>query len=232
MKGKLIAIEGTDASGKETQARLLVERLKREKIASEKLSFPMYNTPTGKIIGACYLGKEELCNDLFKEPEGWFLEGASNVDALTACGLFAIDRRYNRDKIKGLLELGVNVILDRYVDSNMAHQGGKISDKEERLKLFEKLEILEYQIYEIPKPNFTIFLYVPYQVALELKKKRKEKADQHESNIDHLINAEKTYLELKELHNYITINCVNNNQMRTIEDINEEIYGIVRKLVK
>ena len=57
MRGKLIVIEGTDCSGKETQAKLLVNKLKELNIPAQKLSFPNYNTPTGKIIGSCYLGK-------------------------------------------------------------------------------------------------------------------------------------------------------------------------------
>ena len=54
MRGKLIVIEGTDCSGKETQTRLLVDRLNREGIRAERLAYPDYDTPTGKIIGACY----------------------------------------------------------------------------------------------------------------------------------------------------------------------------------
>ena len=65
MKGKLIVVEGTDCSGKETQTRLLVEKLLKENIKIERLSFPMYDTPTGKIIGACLLGKPDMCNQLF-----------------------------------------------------------------------------------------------------------------------------------------------------------------------
>ena len=66
MRGKLIVIEGTDCSGKETQTRLLVDRLNREGIRAERLAYPDYDTPTGKIIGACYLGKEYLCKSELK----------------------------------------------------------------------------------------------------------------------------------------------------------------------
>ena len=64
MRGKLIVIEGTDCSGKETQAKLLTQKLKKRNIKVEHLSFPNYDTPTGRIIGSCYLGKEELCKKL------------------------------------------------------------------------------------------------------------------------------------------------------------------------
>ncbi len=72
MKGKLIVVEGTDCSGKETQTRLLTERLQKENIKVARLSFPMYDTPTGKIIGACLLGKPGMCDELLKESHSFF----------------------------------------------------------------------------------------------------------------------------------------------------------------
>ena len=181
MKGKLIVIEGTDCSGKETQTLLLEQKLNNLGIKSKRLSFPMYDSPTGQIVAACYLGKEEYCDYLFKDGiRGLFKEGASNVDYLTSSLYYAADRRYNSKKIIELLDQGVNVILDRYIYSNLAHQGGKISNKEERYKYFKKMETLEFDILEIPKPDKVIFLYVPYEVATILKKNRKESQDQHE----------------------------------------------------
>ena len=55
MKGKYIVIEGTDSSGKETQSKLLEKRLKDKGIKCIRFSFPMYDTPTGKIVEDCYL---------------------------------------------------------------------------------------------------------------------------------------------------------------------------------
>ena len=129
---KFIVIEGTDSSGKETQSRKLVDRLNKENINSTYLTFPMYDTPTGKIIGGPYLGKEHIS-------EGWFEEKAYNVDPLVASAYYAADRRYNFHKIENHLNNGTNVILDRYIDSNMAHQAGRELDKNKRLKLYKKI---------------------------------------------------------------------------------------------
>ena len=74
--GKIILIEGTDCSGKETQSNLLMEKLKSEGLKVDKLAFPDYDSPTGKIIGGPYLGKSYIC-------QSWFDEGAVNVDAKT-----------------------------------------------------------------------------------------------------------------------------------------------------
>ena len=220
---KIIVIEGTDCSGKETQSKMLLERLNQNNIDSVYMTFPAYDTPTGKIIGGSYLGKESIGKCVFPE-------GAVNVDAKVASLYYAADRLYNKPKIEEILN-NSNVIIDRYVESNMAHQGGKIKDKNERLKMYEFLRSLEYDLLELPQPDITIFLYMPYQYAVELKKNRTE-LDQHELSEEHLRNAEDCYLELAELHNYIKIDCVKDGVIRTKEDINDEVYQKVKALIK
>ncbi len=223
MRGKMIVVEGTDCSGKETQTSLLVQRLKKAGRKIERLSFPAYDTPTGKIVGGPYLGKQYIC-------DGYFPEGAANVDPKVAALYYAADRKYNIPKILELLDNGYDVILDRYVESNMGHQGGKIFDKEERLKLYKDLEYLEYEFLELPRPDLIIFLYVPYKKVAELRAGRDEPADQHEASPLHIRNAEHAYLELAEIHDYKKIDCVDKKgKMRNIEDIHEDVYDIVCK---
>ena len=223
-RGKLIVIEGTDCSGKETQSNLLKEKLEELGCLVYKASFPMYDTPTGKIIGGPYLGKEYI-------GEGWFKEGATNVDPLVASAYFTADRKYNINTINEKLEEGYTVILDRYVESNMAHQGGKIFDKEKREDLYWKLDLLEYEIFELPRPDKVYFLYMPQAYTEILKKERSESSDQHESDIKYLLNSEKAYLELANIYNFVTINCVKNGKIKSIEAINEDLLGEVFKEV-
>ena len=87
MKGKLIAIEGTDCSGKETQANLLVKKLKAMGHKAIVIGFPMYDSPTGKIIGGPFQGGTSIC-------ESWFEEGPTNVDPKISCLFYAADRKY------------------------------------------------------------------------------------------------------------------------------------------
>ncbi len=230
--GKIIVIEGTDCSGKETQTRLLVERLKKQNIKIERISFPMYDTPTGKIIGACLLGKKEMCKTLLREEHGFFPEGGGNIDSLAAINLYAADRRYNLPKIKKLLDEGNIVIIDRYVTSNMAHRGGLIENKADRLKMYDKIDKLEYEINELPRPDKTVLLYLPYEYACELKKNRKEAPDEAETNVEYLKKGEKAYLELADIYNYDIINCVSNTTIRTIEDINDELYNKIAEVIQ
>ncbi len=223
LMSKLIVIEGTDCSGKETQSNLLEKRLNNENIPSKKLSFPMYETPTGRIIGGPYLGKKLI-------GEGFFEEGASNVPAKVASLYFAADRKYNIPKVYEYLDKGHNVILDRYIESNMAHQGGKIKASEERFEMYDWLNKLEYGLLELPRPDLTILLYVPHQFAQKLKASRAETPDQHEADLEYLKLAETAYLELADLHGFKTVECVKDDKMRSIEDINDDVYKIVMDL--
>lgn len=224
MNGKLIVIEGTDCSGKETQSNLLIERLKKNNIRIEKFSFPNYNSPTGKIVGGPYLGKSYIC-------EGWFSEGAPNVDPKVSSLYYAADRLYNIDKIRFLLDNGVNVILDRYIFSNMAHQGGKLQDKNERFAMYDWLDNLEFNLLNLPKPDISVFLHMPFECSLSLKGSRTESLDQHEASKEHLTSAENAYIELASRYDFYTIECNDGQRIRSIDEINVDLYDyIISKL--
>ena len=230
-KGKIIVIEGTDCSGKETQTKLLVEKLEGIGKKVKRISFPMYDSPTGKMIGACLLGKPEMCKELLKESHGFFPEGGGNIDSLAAIDLYAADRRYNLPKINDLLNQGYIVIIDRYVASNMAHRGGLLESRQDRLKIYKKIEMLEYEINELPRPDKTILLYLPYEYACIWKKNRKEVADETEKNEKYLKMGEKAYLELSAIYDYDVIDCVKDKQIRTIEDINIELFNKIKEIL-
>lgn len=225
--GKLIVVEGTDCSGKETQTNLLMERLIAAGIKVKKYSFPNYNSTTGKIIGGPYLGKNYIC-------DGWFNEGASNVDPKVSSLYYAADRKYNIWVILEDLKNGYNVILDRYVYSNMAHQGGKLKTYEERLELFSWIEKLEFDLLELPHADIKVFLHMPYYSASKLRENRnkEEKMDQLESSKEHLQMAEQAYIELAKKYNFYKVECAKNGIARTIEDINQELYDYILETLK
>lgn len=221
---KLILIEGTDCSGKETQTKKVIERLNDDNIKSVYFGFPNYESPTGKIIGGSYLGKPAIGPCIFPE-------GANNVPVKVASLYYAADRLYNIDKINAYLKEGINVFLDRYVVSNMAHQGGQLGDRAERERMYKWLEDLEYGLLNLPKPDVTIFLHMPYEYSLVLKSARSEALDELEKSKEHLIAAERAYLELVELYGFDKIECVRDGEIRTIQDINDElILKLKRKL--
>ena len=65
--GKIIVIEGIEGSGKETQSNLLVDALNKLGIKSIEFSFPMYESPTGKIFKDCILNITK-CLQLILKP--------------------------------------------------------------------------------------------------------------------------------------------------------------------
>lgn len=222
--GKLIVIEGTDCSGKETQTKLLEKRLNKEGKKCICLSFPMYDTPTGKIIGGSYLGKKEISDSLFDE-------GSANVDPYISCLYYAADRKYNINKVTDYINDGYIVILDRYTTSSMAYQGGKILDQDERFNMYNWIDKLEFWLLKLPVPDKTIFLHMPYEYSKELMKNR-EYLDDNEKEETHLKNAEKAYIELQELYNWNKIECVKDGRIKTKEEINDEIIEILNDYLK
>jgi len=226
-KGKLIVIEGTDCSGKETQTKKLMKRFEEEGIPCESMSFPIYSSPTGRIVGGPYLGKPEIC-------ESWFSNGANGTDSKIASLYYAADRRMALPKMLEILDSGKHLILDRYVSANMGHQGGKIRSEIEREKFYEGLENLEHGFLELPQPDLTVFLYMPYQVGMNLNKGREGKADGHESSPENLKNAEEAYLQLADIYDWIRVECApdgTKKSLRTREDIHEEVYKIISRRI-
>ena len=173
-------------------------------------------------MGGPYLGKEEIC-------KSYFTEGAVNVDPKVSCLYFAADRLYNLESLKKLVNSYDYVILDRYAFSNMAHQGGKEEDKNKRNEIYDFIYELEFNLLKLIKPDIVIFLHMPTKFALELRKNRTS-LDEHEKSIKHLTMAENAYLELKDKYGFKYISCVKEDKLRDIEDINDELYELIRNI--
>lgn len=215
--GKIIVIEGVNDSGKETQSKLLAKTLKEEGYKVVEFSFPMYKSPTGKIFKNCVLGKDG---------NGYFEEGYENLDPYVVCLYTAADRKYHKEKIERYLKNDYIVILNRYTSSNMAHQGSRYSDGEERFYMYQWIDKLEYWLLKLPKPDCTILLKVPAKYLNQLSEK--QVAFNFQEDIFDQDSVLKAYIELSELYNWDSIDCVSNNKMKSVEEIHEEIMKIVR----
>ncbi len=222
--GKIVVIEGTDCSFKETQSKMLKERLKRENIKVEQMSFPVYSSPTGRIIGGPFLGKPETC-------EGWFPETAPNVDWQVASLYYAADRKYHLNEILKYKAENEILILDRYIYSNMGYQVSKLRTKEERIEGFKWIEKLELELLGLPNSDLRIFLHMPLDGQKVIKSKREEPLDQNEANDNYNKVAEETYFEMAKLYDFKILECISNGIIKTPEEIHEEVYSNVKKLV-
>lgn len=215
----LIVIEGTDGSGKRTQTELLLARCAKEGVAAATLSFPQYGKKSAGPI-------EELLNGRYGPPDA--------VNPRVASLFYAIDRFDASEEIKKILSNNTLLILDRYVDSNAAHQGGKIADERERELFIEWLYALEYETLGIPRPDFSMILHVPAEVSLELIKKKPARAyiasgnqhDEIEKNLDHLRRSEQCYLWLasKNPDTHHVIECVENSALLSPDAIHDRVW--------
>ena len=111
----------------------------------------------------------------------------------------------------------------------MGHQAGKIDNLEERDAFLEWLENLEYGILNIPRPDIQIFLYLDPEIsrklALKVEKPNMDKTkDIHENDADHMRRASEAFLYVAEKYHRIKINCAENGELRTREDIAQELY--------
>lgn len=222
--GKFIVIDGTDGSGKSTQFKLLIERLEKEGYKVKTTDFPQYGKKSAGLV-------EEYLNGRYGSPD--------EVGPYRASILFAADRYDASFQIKKWLADGFIVLSDRYVSANMGHQGGKIADKQELKKYLDWLYDLEYNMFEIPKPDLNVILHVPSEISNILINEREDKEyienkqrDIHEEDLNHLKAAERTYLEIVEqFSDFTKLECTKNNEMMSREDIANLIWEKVRKII-
>ncbi|MBT6254457.1 thymidylate kinase [Candidatus Uhrbacteria bacterium] len=218
--GAFFVIDGTDGAGKATQTRKLVERFVSEGRAVETISFPQYGAKSAGMVEE-YLG-------------GKYGENAKDVNAKAASIFYAVDRFDASFKIKQWVAEGKIVISDRFVGSNMGHQGGKITDQDERSAYLAWNDDMEHNILRIPRPTLNVILSVPVEVAMKLakqgeKEKTKVKGDIHEKDPDHLQASIETFKEVAtNFPGYHLIDCSQEGGLRTIEDIHEEIWRAVQ----
>ena len=211
--GKLFVIEGIDGSGKSTQVNALVERLKRDGRTSMHIRFPQYDQPSSALL-RMYLAGE-------------FGSHPSDVNAFAASTFFAVDRyaAYKKDWGKDY-ENGATILSDRYVSSNLIHQGSKL-EGEEALEFFDWLYDFEYNKIGIPRPDRVIFLDMPIEVSQRLLNRRYSedggKKDIHESDVEYLENCRRAALFTAEYSGWITVHCAKDGKPRGIEDISNEI---------
>jgi len=227
MKGKLIVIEGTDGSGKETQSKLLVEYLNKNQSGSAKyIEFPQYGKPSAVMV-------EEYLNGR--------LGSAQDVSAKQASILYAVDRFAASSEIKEWLSKGKTVICNRYTTANKGHQAGKIlqSSNQDTISgevqkevdtFLDWIDELEYSTFAIPKPDYTVLLYMPHKVGQKLVAKKapreyiggKEK-DIHEADDSHLRAAEAAYLYVANKDAWSVINCAESDEPLPIETIHSMV---------
>ncbi len=221
---KFIVIEGPDGSGKATQTKLLLNFFKSKKKKVKKIDFPQYGKKSAGLV-------EEYLNGKYGS--------SKEVGPYRASVFYACDRYDASFKLRKWIESGYIIIADRYISSNVAHQGGKIRDKKERKRYLKWLYDLEYNIFKIPKPEVTIVLKTSTESSYKLSSKiedkekiakkhlylGKRKRDIHEKDKGHLADSLAVYLEMAKEYpkDFKVIECIEKGKLLSPERIHNKI---------
>lgn len=221
-KGILIALDGLDGSGKETQTRLLEEALKAKGIPCRSISFPTYDDQMSAAV-KLYLS-------------GAFGEDPHTVNSHAASVFYGVDRycSYMLDWKKDYEE-GTVILANRYTTANAVHQLSKLPEEEYDVFL-DWLFDLEYGKMGLPAPNLVLYLCVPPEVSASLIQSRSDQTgrikDIHEKDQKHLSDSYKAALYSAEKLGWAKIDCANDGRLRTREDIHQEILERVEEIFR
>ncbi len=209
-RGKLIAIEAGDGSGKTVQTELLVRAL-QAKGPVTRFDFPRYETASGKFVRECLQGVY-----------GDFLHLSPYFAGLP----YMIDRMNARGELYHALYQG-HIVCNRYVPSNIVHQSAKV-EGEERNKVIAFMEKMEYETLALPRPDIVIYLYVPASIAATFIRGDGGARDQYEQDLSYQERVGEVYRALsQERKDWTMIECVKDGKLLSKEEIHKKIMAAV-----
>ena len=220
--GKLIVLEGLDGSGKATQAKLLAEHLTAEGMQVREITFPDYESDSSALVKMYLAGR--------------FGDKPDDVNAYAASSFYAVDRyaSYKTDWGRFYEEGGV-VIADRYTTSNAVHQCSKLPP-EQWESFLHWLFDYECDLLRLPAPDKVIYLQVDPAVSQRLMTARyhgdETKKDVHEKDTEYLARSRRAAEYCAAHLGWDTVHCTAGDTMRSIEEIQTEVQGIVLKQLK
>ncbi len=214
MSRHLIVIEGTDGSGKSTQAQLACDALTAAGVDFKRLTFPRYKDDSSMLV------RMYLRGDFGTHPQ--------DVNAYAASTFYAADRyaSYKTDWQQDW-EAERVIFCDRYTTSNAVHQSSKLPE-DQLIPFTQWLFDYEYNLLGLPAPTCVIFLDLPPEVSFRMLEKRQgEAGDIHELDHDYLIRCHDRALTICEQYGWHRVNCARDGQIRSIEEIHQEIHKII-----
>lgn len=225
----LTVLEGLDGAGKSTQVKKLRAYLESLDGNLEYIHFPRYDAPVYGDLISRFLRGDFGANDA--------------VHPQLVALLFAEDRHGAAPQMKRVLEQGGNILLDRYVYSNIAYQCAKLKDADEAAALRDWIFETEYGNFELPKPDLNIFLDVPIAFVESKLKSQRGGADRdylegaqdiHEADIEFQKRVRKIYRQQCEIDpKFIRIDCSDDyGQMLPPDEIFAKVKAVVDEAVK
>ena len=209
LENMIIVFEGTDGSGKGTQAKKLLDYFVSNNKKAILLDFPQYDTPTGKLIYD-YLHSDN-----------------KTLSPLEIAKLFYNDQLAQKDYLIELQKQGMIIILDRYTLSTKVYQGANFDGKERQ----ELMNTVSNWQENLPKDDLTIVFDLPVEKSIERIIKRGRIMDNHEKNKNYLIRVHDLYIETAKKINYPIIECVENNHEKTVDEIFNEVLKVIKERI-
>lgn len=217
--GKLIVVEGAcDGIGKSTQYTLLKERLIKDGNNVVSHHFPSYGEYQGVPVEKYLKGEFGNIEDL----SPYFINN-----------LYAVDRAITwHSYLKKEYQNSI-ILLDRYTTSSLIYQSALIDDIEKRKEFIDYVISFEYEKLGIKEPDLVIFLEAPYDLVKKLRNERKVndgiQNDIHEKNDEFMRKVYENALFVADYLKFSKIKCNNGDHMRSIEDIHNDIYKLIKK---
>lgn len=217
--GKLIVIEGAcDGIGKTTQFNMLKERLEKDNIEIYYHHFPSYNTYQGTPVEKYLNGEYGNIEDL----SPYFINSLYANDRVITWNT-VLKHEYNNNKI---------ILLDRYTTSSLIYQSCELDSIEEKKKFIDYVIDFEYNKLELKQPDQVIFLTAPLDLVTNLRKERQNNQgiinDIHERNIEFMNKVYNNALFVADYLKWDKVECSSGSKFRTIEDIHDEIYTLIK----
>lgn len=218
-KGKIIVLDGLDGCGKSTQLKLAEGFFKKSGVNCRTISFPNYDSLSGKLILE-YLKGNIPCED--------------ENGAYAASALYAVDRyiSYCSDW-KEFYNKGGVILCGRYTTSNAIYQLTKIAPANKQ-KFLNWLFDFEYDKLGLPEPDSVLYLDMPVEVSQKLLTKRyggdENQKDIHEKNVKFLNDCRESAMYTAKRCHWNIIDCSENGEPRSIEEIQRHINEFLRSL--
>jgi dTMP kinase len=217
-RGKFVVLEGIDGSGKRTQMERLAGALAERGVPHVSLSFPRYEGFFGRLVA-------RFLNGEFGPLE--------RVDPHFSALLYAGDRLEAKPYLEAELARGSAVLADRYIASNLAHQGARVA-REGREAFLRWLRQLEYEIYGLPPEDLVVYLRLPAAEAQGLVGRKgvrdytTQRRDLQEADLSHLEAASEVYDGLARQRNWATVECFDAARtLRPPDSIHREVLAAV-----
>ena len=223
----LLVIEGLDGAGKSTQVGLLQNLLKERGKKFEYLHFPRTDGPVYGDLIARFLRGE--------------LGEIDNVNPYLIALIYAGDRADAKNMLKKWLDEGITIVLDRYVYSNIAYQCAKLSDQNQIAALKKWILDTEFGYFNLPKPDLSIFLDVPFQFTTRKLTEQRSGDDRaylqgqrdiHEEDLHFQERVRKIYLGLEAEERFVRIDCSGDQgSMLSADEIFVKVKNVINPIL-